>query len=50
MISTAAGTVKWFDLQRDYGFIRPEQDGSYLFVHPPVSPRAAPGRWRRAPG
>jgi CspA family cold shock protein len=28
----ASGTVKWFDLNRGYGFIRPEQ-GEDVFVH-----------------
>jgi CspA family cold shock protein len=28
----ASGTVKWFDPNRGYGFIRPEQ-GEDLFVH-----------------
>jgi CspA family cold shock protein len=28
----ASGTVKWFDPNRGYGFIRPEQ-GSDVFVH-----------------
>jgi cold shock protein len=29
---TASGTVKWFDPNRGYGFIRPEQ-GEDVFVH-----------------
>ena len=28
----ASGTVKWFDSNRGYGFIRPEQ-GEDVFVH-----------------
>jgi CspA family cold shock protein len=28
----ASGTVKWFDLNRGYGFIQPEQ-GEDVFVH-----------------
>jgi CspA family cold shock protein len=28
----ASGTVKWFDPNRGYGFIRPEQ-GEDVFVH-----------------
>ena len=28
----ATGTVKWFDANRGYGFIRPEQ-GEDVFVH-----------------
>jgi CspA family cold shock protein len=31
----ASGTVKWFDPNRGYGFIRPEQ-GEDVFVHSAV--------------
>jgi CspA family cold shock protein len=27
------GTVKWFDLQRGYGFIQPEDGSKDAFVH-----------------
>jgi cold shock CspA family protein len=27
------GTVKWFDMQRGYGFIKPEDGSKDVFVH-----------------
>jgi cold shock protein len=29
----ASGTVKWFDEENGYGFIRADEDGRELFVH-----------------
>ena len=29
----ATGTVKWFNVQRGYGFIQPESGGADVFVH-----------------
>ena len=28
-----SGTVKWFNAQKDYGFIQPEGGGKDVFVH-----------------
>lgn len=39
----AIGTVKWFNAQKGYGFIQPEQGGKDVFVHISAVERAGLG-------
>lgn len=36
----AVGTVKWFNLSKGYGFIRPDGGGADIFVHVTAVQRA----------
>jgi cold shock protein len=36
----AVGTVKWFNVSKGYGFIRPEDGGADVFVHVTAVQRA----------
>jgi CspA family cold shock protein len=37
------GTVKWFNAQKGYGFIQPDQGGNDVFVHISAVERAGLG-------
>ena len=39
----ATGTVKWFNSQKGYGFIQPENGGADVFVHISAVERAGLG-------
>ena len=39
----ATGTVKWFNAQKGFGFIEPEQGGGDVFVHISAVERAGLG-------
>jgi len=41
--SLAIGTVKWFNAQKGYGFIRPQDGGKDVFVHISAVERAGMG-------
>jgi CspA family cold shock protein len=40
----ATGTVKWFNAQKGYGFIQPDEGGKDVFVHITAVERAGIGR------
>jgi CspA family cold shock protein len=39
----ATGTVKWFNAQKGYGFIQPDDGGKDVFVHVTAVERAGMG-------
>jgi CspA family cold shock protein len=39
----ALGTIKWFNSQKGYGFIRPQDGGKDVFVHISAVERAGMG-------
>jgi CspA family cold shock protein len=42
----ATGTVKWFNEQKGYGFIQPDEGGADVFVHISAVERAGLGSLR----
>ena len=42
----ATGTVKWFNIQKGFGFIQPDNGGSDAFVHISAVERAGLGSLR----
>jgi CspA family cold shock protein len=46
--SLATGTVKWFNAQKGFGFIQPDDGSSDVFVHISAVERAGMGNLREA--
>ena len=44
-----AGTVKWFNSQKGFGFIQPENGGNDVFVHISAVERAGMGTLNEGP-
>ena len=42
-MTTTTGTVKWFNIQKGFGFIQPDNGGSDAFVHISAVERAGLG-------
>lgn len=45
---SATGTVKFFDIEKGYGFIKPDSGGNDIFVH--ISAVVSSGLQNLAPG